>query len=84
MKIYEVRVSDSGDICWYLDGKFHREDGPAVEYANGNKFWYLNNKAYTEEEFKAEMARRNNPVVEMTVEQVCKALGKNVKIVKEG
>ena len=29
---------------WYLNGELHRTDGPAVEYANGNKYWYLNGK----------------------------------------
>jgi len=27
-----------------LNGKHHREDGPAVEYYNGTKYWYLNDK----------------------------------------
>jgi hypothetical protein len=26
---------------WILDGKCHRADGPAVEYANGERAWYL-------------------------------------------
>lgn len=26
-------------IEWWLNGQFHREDGPAVEYFNGDKFW---------------------------------------------
>ena len=25
----------------YLNGKLHREDGPAVIYANGTKEWWL-------------------------------------------
>ena len=25
---------------------YHRTDGPAVEYANGNKYWYLNGKLH--------------------------------------
>jgi len=29
---------------WYLNGEFHREDGPAVEWANGDKAWYFKNK----------------------------------------
>ena len=29
-----------GNKFWYKDGKFHRDDGPAIEYANGNKYWY--------------------------------------------
>jgi hypothetical protein len=27
---------------WYLSGKLHRLDGPAIEYANGTKHWYQN------------------------------------------
>jgi len=33
--VYDNRVE------YTLDGEFHREDGPAVEYANGAKMWYL-------------------------------------------
>ena len=29
---------------WYLKGKLHRTDGPAVEYSDGTKAWYLNGK----------------------------------------
>ena len=25
---------------WRINGKLHREDGPAIEFANGNKEWY--------------------------------------------
>jgi hypothetical protein len=35
---------DNGDKGWYLNGEFHREDGPAFEYADGDKFWYINDK----------------------------------------
>ena len=38
------KIYDNGDKCWYLNGKVHRTDGPAVEYVNGNKYWYLNGK----------------------------------------
>ena len=27
---------------WFLNNKLHREDGPAIEYVNGNKEWWLN------------------------------------------
>jgi hypothetical protein len=47
-------------------------------YASGSKFWWLNDKCMTEEEHKAAM----NPAVEMTVEEICKALGKTVKVIK--
>ena len=47
---YTVKVYDNGDKEWYLDGKRHREDGPAIEWADGNKWWYLNGEEVTEEE----------------------------------
>ena len=43
---YTVHVHDNGDKEWFLDGKPHRVDGPAVEWANGDKFWYLDNKLH--------------------------------------
>jgi hypothetical protein len=46
---YEVKVHTNGDKYWYLNGKLHREDGPAVEYSDGNKFWWLNGKRHRED-----------------------------------
>jgi hypothetical protein len=48
-KTYEVKVYDNGHKDWYLNGKYHREDGPAVEYADGAKYWYLNGKLHRED-----------------------------------
>ena len=45
---YSQRIY-SGYKVWYLNGKLHREDGPAVEYPNGSKMWYLNGIEVTEE-----------------------------------
>ena len=44
MSASERHVRDNGDIEYRLDGKLHREDGPAIECANGTKHWYLNGK----------------------------------------
>jgi antitoxin component YwqK of YwqJK toxin-antitoxin module len=49
MKTYTVEVLDNGTKYWYLNGKLHREDGPAVEYSNGTKYWYLNDKQHRED-----------------------------------
>ena len=46
---YKVKVHDNGTREWYLNGKHHREDGPAVEFANGDKCWYLNGKRHRED-----------------------------------
>jgi hypothetical protein len=45
---YKVVVED-GSKFWYLNGKLHREDGPACEYANGEKEWFLNGKLHRED-----------------------------------
>ena len=53
MKTYTVEVSDDGSKHWCLNGKLHREDGPAIERADGSKSWYLNDEELTEAEFNA-------------------------------
>lgn len=56
-------VSETPSMTEYLDGtkrwhlksgKLHREDGPAIEAANGNKEWYLNGKRH----------RKDGPAIE--------------------
>ena len=45
VKKYYVTVDDAGTTRWYKDAGHsiqHRENGPAVEYADGDKFWYQN------------------------------------------
>jgi hypothetical protein len=50
MKI--TKLSNGGELCdcgggnlfYYLNGKLHREDGPAIDLNNGFKFWNLNGK----------------------------------------
>lgn len=38
-----MRISD-GYKSWWIDGKRHREDGPAIELADGRKLWFLNDE----------------------------------------
>lgn len=49
MITYTVKVDEDKNKYWYLNGKPHREDGPAVEYANGDKSWWLNGKRHRED-----------------------------------
>ena len=42
---------------WHLDGQRHREDGPAVEYANGSRAWWIDGEKLTEEEFNTHRFR---------------------------
>ena len=46
---YEVTVYGSGIIKWRLNGKVHREDGPAYIYPSGSKVWYRNGKRHRED-----------------------------------
>ena len=46
---YTVKVNNDGDTYWHLNGKLHRENGPAVEYGNGRKEWYINGKRHRED-----------------------------------
>jgi len=39
-----------GRIEWRNpEGMFHREDGPAIEYKNGDKYWFINDKCHRED-----------------------------------
>ena len=78
MITYTVNVYDNGNQFWYLNGNLHREDGPAVEYANGDKQWFLEYIEYTEEEFNAKM----HPTKELTVAEISELLGYEVKVVE--
>ena len=42
-------IDTEGDKAWYLNGKCHRTDGPAVEHANGDKGWYRHGKFHRED-----------------------------------
>ena len=44
-----IYVDKYGNKKYYLNGKLHREDDPAVEYANGDKYWYKNGKRHRED-----------------------------------
>ena len=46
----ECKTYPNGDKVWCLNGKRHREDGPACEYANGDKRWFLDGQQLTEDE----------------------------------
>ncbi len=40
-------IDQFGDVYYYNEqNQLHREDGPAVECANGDKYWYQNDKRH--------------------------------------
>ena len=42
---YQIDV-DVPRVAWKLNGKLHREGGPAVIWASGDQQWYLNGKRH--------------------------------------
>ena len=76
---YRIEVDEDGTRRYYnTAGQLHRTDGPAIEWADGDKWWFLNGKRITQEEH----LRRTNPAQEMTVAEIEKLLGKRIKIIK--
>ena len=49
-----LHTNEHGDKEWFLNGRLHREDGPAIEFANGNKWWFLHGLQH----------RENGPAIE--------------------
>jgi len=52
MKEQYIYIDEDGDKFYYKDKEmtiFHREDGPAIEYADGGKCWYTNGKRHRED-----------------------------------
>ena len=44
------RSVKNGITEWRVNGKLHREDGPAIEYANGAvEYWYFDGKLHRED-----------------------------------
>jgi len=37
-----------GSQSWHLEGKLHREDGPAIEWTNGTRSWRINGLRHRE------------------------------------
>lgn len=58
MAVY-IEINGIGSKFYFKDRAMrilHREDGPAVEYANGNKQWFLNGKCHREDGPAIELA----------------------------
>ena len=45
-----ILVCSNGIQSWHLDGKLHREDGPAIIRPDGYQVWWLNGVRVSAEE----------------------------------
>lgn len=41
--------SKRGDVRWYLNGKLHRENGPAIERSDGLRQWFQHGTLHRED-----------------------------------
>jgi hypothetical protein len=47
MQTYTVTVDEFGTTFWFnSQGQLHRENGPAIEYADGSRVWCQNGKVH--------------------------------------
>ena len=44
----EIVIDEHGTEYYYINGKLHREDGPAIIYNNGHKEWWINGHRVSE------------------------------------
>ena len=61
MEAQYIKIDENGTKFYFKDKamtKRHREDGPAIEHADGYKVWYLNGVKYNEKEYYKELYRR--------------------------
>jgi hypothetical protein len=45
----ECKIDSIGNKRWWLNGVYHREDGPALEFADGEKMWLINGVYHRED-----------------------------------
>ena len=43
---YTIAMDEDHYVIWRLDGKRHREDGPAIVTVDGHMEWWLNGKIH--------------------------------------
>lgn len=64
-----IHINEYGDKHYYKDKAMtilHREDGPAIERADGSKFWYISDEYITGDQFD----QQTKPVAEITLEDI--------------
>ncbi len=92
---YPIQLKDSHNntvYCQWGNGEWIKSEydkiGNRIYFENENGFWYKreydddNNQTYYEDSDGKITGISKHNVVEMTMEEVCKAIGKNVKVIK--
>ena len=43
------KIVQDDSVKWYRNDQLHREDGPAVEWANGARWWFIHGREHRED-----------------------------------
>jgi hypothetical protein len=76
-----IEIDEYGNTFYFKDKEmniFHREDGPAVEWSDGEKCWWLNGENLSEEEFLKRTAKE----IVLTMDEIADKLGVDVSKLK--
>jgi hypothetical protein len=46
---YDIEINEYGTKFYRQHGKYHRDDGPAIEHADGNKCYYQHDKRHRDD-----------------------------------
>ena len=58
-------IYEEGTKVWCKNDIAHREDGPALEYTNGDKYYYLEGIQYTQENYYKTLKEIDNLPIEL-------------------
>ena len=71
-----------GTRHWYKDGEHHRDDGPAIECINGDKFWIIQGKIHRVDGPAIEYANGNKSYYYLNKRIECKSDEEYFKLLK--
>jgi len=64
-------IDKFGTKYWYKeDGSLHRDDGPAIEYLNGDMSWYKHGKLHRENGPAIDWHKYSTPIREFWLENI--------------
>ena len=76
-----IAIDMDGDKAWLQNGQFHRIDGPAVEWLDGEKHYYVLNQRLTKNQFQIFQFMWGTTLLEHT-DELMKIFVKLVRIQK--
>ena len=60
-------IDKDGTKAWYRDGKFHREDGPAIIEPDGYQAWWDNGVEYSFDDWAKELNLSQEQIIKLKI-----------------